>query len=504
MTPTTQTRTPSRCPSVVRLAGLCAAATLFAAGCAGSTASRGVSVEGPRVAPPAGGGGGAAAQPEDAAAKINARAKLLFEDAMKATDQQRKTGKMDYASLEKKFEAASAADSGFAEPEYNLGVLAERQGQPQRAVEHYKEALRRKPTLHQAAENLAVIAQNGGDEEGAVRIYRDILENYPDDAGSRARLAEIYRRRGELDKAVEMAREALFRDPKTLTAYKVMMLVYYEQKQFAMAKLVALRAMKLDENDPEIYHTLGLVLLAEKEPAKARVQFKKAVAARPDFLPSHRILAKMALEQEDYSGAEESIRRLLQAEGKSAEAHVNLGVAYKGMGQLDKAMGEYDTAQKLNPNLPSIYLNRGIIVAQKGDPNRALELYRQYINLSGGEVAVPADHPVHQLVRDAEQTIQQREADKRALEEAKRMEEEAKRNADAAAAEDKKKKEEELKKSQEEAKGKGAAKPAAKEAAPPPAEKKPAPPPPPAKKPESGSKPPPKSAEPGDEPSDGL
>src|SRR5713101_6679102 len=237
---------------------------------------------------------------------VSTRAKLLFEDAVKAYDSQKKTKKTkiaDYSVLEAKFKAAGAEDPKLAEVDYNLGVLAERQGKKDEAVAHYQTALKKKPMLKQAAENLAVIAQNEGRIPEAVRSYESILAAYPDDPGARARLAEIYRPGGDHDRAMEMARLALIREPRSLTAYKVMMLSYLDRKQVSMARLVALRALKIEDNDPELYHTIGLILLAENEPAKAQLQFKRATEVRPDYLPSHVMLAKAALAQENYPGA---------------------------------------------------------------------------------------------------------------------------------------------------------------------------------------------------------
>ena len=391
--------------------------------------------------------------------QINSKAKLLFEDANKAYDTQKKAGKVDYPAIEKKYQTAAGADEKLAEATYNLGVLAERQGKTKEAIAYYKEALSKRPTLKQAAENLAVIAQNQGDEAGAQQIYTDILAKYPEDASSRARLAELHRRKGDYDKAVELAKEALFREPRTLQAYKVLMLSYFEQKQFSMAKLVALRASKIDENDPEIFFTLGQISLLEKDPAKARVQFKRAVEARADFLPAHLQLAKMALAQEDYISAEESIRRILQANSKNPEALLNLGVAYKGMGQYDKALAAYDAAQKLKPDMPEIYLNRGFIFAVKGQPEKALEFYKQYIQMKGGQV--DDKHSVYDAIKAEELVLTKRDEDKKAAEEAVKMEAEMKKVEEQAAAEEKRLKEEELKKSQSDAKG-NAAKDAAK------------------------------------------
>ena len=389
-------------PPMMRSILLAALAALFAAGCAGTKAASTDST----------GTTGGKTTKANEPPPISNRAKLLFEDALAALEAQKKANALDYPSLERKFKAALDADPNVAEAEYNLGVLAERQGNTQDAVARYQAALKKKPTLRQASENLAVIAQNAGDISGAVSIYQGILKIYPDDGNARARLAEIYRQTGDQEKAMELARAALMREPQSVTAYKVMMRSYLERKQLAMAKLVALRAMKIDQNDPELHHTIGLVLLQEDKKDAARLSFKRAIEVRADYVPSRVQLAQMELDSEDYPGAEEHLRRILQADSKNAAAHLNLGIAYKGQGQLDKAMQEYDEAEKLDPKMAAVHFNRAVLLHRhKGAPERAIELYRKYIAMSGGEVALNAEHPIFGLLREAETIVQaQREA----------------------------------------------------------------------------------------------
>lgn len=354
---------------------------------------------------------------------ISNRAMLLFDDAVKSFDAQKKAKAFDYPSLQRKFKAAAEADQNLAEAEYNLGVIAERMGKPDEARAHYQAALTKKPSLRQASDNLAIMRQNSGDVAGAVALYQDVLTRYPDDAGSRARLAEIYRQNNDHDKAMELSRAALMRDPQNTNALKVMIRSYLERKQLAMAKLVALRAVKLDATDPELHHAVGLILQKEGDNAGARLQFKSALEAKADYVPSHVALAQLALDAEDFPGAEEHLRRILQNDGKNAAAHVDLGIALKGQGQYDKAMQEYDEAEKLNPELGATYLNRGIILHKVKDaPERAVELYRKYVALAGGEVALNAESPVFGLMREAESIVQAKREAKAAEEQAKQME----------------------------------------------------------------------------------
>src|SRR5690349_17156285 len=117
-------------PSMMRSLLVAVTAALFAAGCAGTNANtKSVADSGKTTK---------SNEPQS----ISNRAKLLFEDALSAYEAQKKGGAIDYPSLERKFKAALDADNGLAEAEYNLGVLAERQGKTPEAVGHYQAALK--------------------------------------------------------------------------------------------------------------------------------------------------------------------------------------------------------------------------------------------------------------------------------------------------------------------------------------------------------------------------
>jgi tetratricopeptide (TPR) repeat protein len=93
----------------------------------------------------------------------NSKAMLLFEDASKAAEAQAKSGQRDDAALERRFLAVQQADPTFAEADYNLGVLAERQGKRDQAFALYRSALQKKPSLKPAAAGLARLTRAQGD-----------------------------------------------------------------------------------------------------------------------------------------------------------------------------------------------------------------------------------------------------------------------------------------------------------------------------------------------------
>jgi tetratricopeptide (TPR) repeat protein len=336
----------------------------------------------------------------------NTRAMLLFEDATKAAEAQAKSGQRDEAALERRFQAVQQADPTFAEADYNLGVLAERQGKRDQAFTYYRSALQKKPSLKPAAEGLARLTRAQGDIASALAQWNDVARAFPDDAESRAQLAELYRLSSDHDRAQEMARQALIRDPKNLDAYKTLLRSNLDRKQFAMAELVGVRALKISTTDPDLFLAIGDVQLAKGAVDKAAAQYQKALEANASFVPARLALARLALKDEDFAAAEKHLSRAVADGGGTAEVHLDLGVAYRGLGQPDKALAEYDAAEKLQPKLAAVYLNRGIVLQRYKDaPDKSLELYKQYVALSGGESALPEGAPVIALRREAEALV---------------------------------------------------------------------------------------------------
>ena len=280
------------------------------------------------------------------------RAMRLFEDALTAFEEQKSLKVHDWGLLEKKFQAAIAADGQFAEAHYNLGVVYERMRRPDDAKLAYQRALQLKPHFREAAENLAMLLQAEGRTADALALVQELLRLYPEDGSARARLAALYQTVGDHKQAMHYAREALMRDPKNLTAYKVMMNCYLDRNNLDMARLVALRATKLNASDPELYFTMGLIQERQDDQAGAIYQYLRALELRDDFLRARVRIAQIATKHADWSTAAAQYQKVVQYDPANQEARLNLGIAYKGLGEIDKAMAEYDALLQAPAPLP--------------------------------------------------------------------------------------------------------------------------------------------------------
>ena len=365
--------------------------------------------------------GAAAAEPA-----IPARAQRLFEEAVRAEEEQRKLKvPTDWPYLERKWRAVlDAAD--VAEARHNLGVALEAQGKLGEARAEYERARALKPSLRQSAVNLGVILEKQGDVTGASAVYAQCIRDFPEDAVARARLAALYRDSGQLDDAWRLAREALVRDPRTVSAYRVLARVALQKNELDLAKLIALRAQKLDPQDPELPFVVGLVLARQGDEAGAQVQLRKALALRDGFLPARYALLDAALKKHAWGTVAEHAAAILKAEPDAAAVQLAYGLALRYTGKPEEALAAYDRAEKASADrLPETHLARGVLLARvKSECEPALAELKAYVARSGP--LLPEGSQVVKLQRECEAQL---EENRKALEAARQMQAEAARKA---------------------------------------------------------------------------
>jgi len=112
---------------------------------------------------------------------------------------------------------------------------------------------------------------------------------------------------------------------------------------------------------------------------------------------------RMALSREpDFSGREigEGVRAAF------AGTHNNLGTAYGMKGMPDAAIGQFETAVRLNPRLAEAYFNLGNALMQKGDVESALRCFDTAFRLNPGNRQFEAN------LRGARELVKARNAEK--------------------------------------------------------------------------------------------
>jgi tetratricopeptide (TPR) repeat protein len=360
------------------------------------------------------------------AGALPARAQRLFEEAVRAEQEQAKLqAPRDWGYLERKWRSVAEA-AEIAEAHHNLGVALEGQGKLDDARAEYERARELKPGLRQAAVNLGVVLEKQGDARAAAQVYAQCIRDFPEDPVSRARLAALYQASGQLDEAWRLAREALAREPRTVVAYKVLARVALQRNELDLAKLVSLRAEKLDAKDPELPFTVGQVLARQGDDAGAQAQLRKALALSERFLPARHALLEGALRKKAWGSVAEHARAILEVEPGNGAVHLALGLALRWTGKPEEALAAYERAEQASGDgIPEVHLARGVLLARvKSECGPALAELRTWQSRAGP--VSPEGAQVVKLQRECEAQL---EENRKAAEAAKQLQADAARQA---------------------------------------------------------------------------
>jgi tetratricopeptide (TPR) repeat protein len=161
------------------------------------------------------------------------------------------------------------------------------------------------------------------------------------------------------------------------------------------------RCLALRQNDIRVLVRLAEVLLANGNFTEAQQLFKRALAIAPRFTPAAAGLGKSALAQRDYKGAVQWLVRALEIEPSSTSLHYPLGLAWRALGDLEKARMNLDLRGPGKPTFPDPFLDglallttgkrllwlHGWLALRSGDTSSASVAFREMIAMDPADPA---------------------------------------------------------------------------------------------------------------------
>ncbi|MDC0707206.1 tetratricopeptide repeat protein [Stigmatella sp. ncwal1] len=247
----------------------------------------------------------------------------------------------DYDRARKGFEQVVESSPQSLNAQFNLGLIAERQGRLADAQAAYEKVLGREPGHQPSLLNLGRLYRVQEKFAEAIRLYEGALAapGHAHDVALLNNLTVAYRLAGQFEQAEATARRVLARSKDNPEAYKNLALVYYDQGQYRLAELVSANARKLAENDPGVYNNLGMIYLKLNERPRALAQFQKAVSLNDQFAPGYLNIGAMSLAYRDYAGAERAFARAVELDPTSYESHLYYAFALDGQKGSDAKRG---------------------------------------------------------------------------------------------------------------------------------------------------------------------
>ena len=118
-----------------------------------------------------------------------------------------------------------------------------------------------------------------------------------------------------------------------------------------------------------------------KDATAALESFNKAIQADKGNINAVVGKANTLAELKKEAEAQELLRQAISMMPTSAVDYLARGAAYRGLGQYEKALADYDEALKRNPNFPEVQMNKGMVFWHRADYASAIPLFTAAIKL---------------------------------------------------------------------------------------------------------------------------
>jgi len=136
--------------------------------------------------------------------------------------------------------------------------------------------------------------------------------------------------------------------------------------------------------NPSALHFLGVVALQRKRHAEAAELISRAVALKPDYADAHSNLGNAFREMGRLEEAETSYRKAIAVNPGFAMAHYNMGSVLLDRSLPEEAVKSFRRAIAANPRLAEAHVNLGNALRNTGDLEEAEKSYRTALQIQPG------------------------------------------------------------------------------------------------------------------------
>jgi tetratricopeptide (TPR) repeat protein len=312
---------------------------------------------------------------------------------------------------------------------YTEAQAAKARGDTGAAIEKLRAILKLNPTLAPVYHNLGVLYFEHGKLHEASQAFQSGLQQDPNMSGSLVPLGISFYQMGQLEKAREMLEKAVKLKVEDPSAQLYLGRTLFDLGQQEAGVAVLQGAIRQSPKDSRILYELGQMHLKV-----ATGILKKLENLDPDSYLVHLIHAQMMEGMENYEGALVQYKKAAAKEPSLPYAHYNIGNVYWLMRKWDEASVEFkleiaaypydclaygqlgnilarnhgDATQArsyvkkaldLCPNLSQARTDFGLLLADGGEYDKAIEQYKRAAELT------PEDDGVHLLLGRAYQKL---------------------------------------------------------------------------------------------------
>lgn len=215
----------------------------------------------------------------------------------------------------------------------------------------------------------------------AVKELKRSIDLEPGEIKPYLTLAAIYEARGQNEEAIGVYRKAIHIDMDDSRANLRLGVILTHLKRYEDALTPLRMAWSNDRYNARAANALARALDESGDYSTAQIMYEEVLKLDSGFAEARFNLATLRFNEHRYESAITEFVKYMAKAGESSKAHRNIGKALVQLGQLDSAIGSFNTAASLDPSDPTIYFNLGLAYNCRDDYETAFENYRHALVL---------------------------------------------------------------------------------------------------------------------------
>ncbi|MBC7793518.1 MAG: tetratricopeptide repeat protein [Clostridia bacterium] len=206
---------------------------------------------------------------------------------------------------------AAALAQSVSHATLEKGLVFERQGNFDAALQQYRNAYEAEPEAPHTAAQLARVLARKGDTNAAISIVGAGQKRRPDDAELYALAASLARLRSDLPGARENAKAALARSPLDPAGTVELARALVNEKKLALAFAMVERALAAHPNDARLHVALADVARANDDDSRALAELIAAGECDAHDPSVQLRIGAVALDHRDYGRAKAAFEKAI-------------------------------------------------------------------------------------------------------------------------------------------------------------------------------------------------
>ena len=182
------------------------------------------------------------------------------------------------------------------------------------------------------------------------------------------------------DTTFDALTQAIDNDPQNDTLYFQRAKYLYETDRLDAAINDLREAITIDSMIPEYYHLLADAFLDINNSTRSLKTMEKASYLFPDRTLTLLKYAELQLILKQYDNSILTLNRILKYDPQNGEAYLMLGMNFREMGDIRRAINSFQTATEFDANIIDAWLLLGNIFEEQKKPE-ALKYYEAAVNV---------------------------------------------------------------------------------------------------------------------------